>query len=89
MQALNAKLIQSERKFLAPEGLQRREWYKHLLYAPGYYTGYSVKTMPGVREAIEQKQYKDVDGEILRVTKVIQDETALIDAAISDLEKMQ
>jgi N-acetylated-alpha-linked acidic dipeptidase len=51
---VNQRLIQSERQFLDPNGLPKREWFKHLLYAPGYYTGYAVKTMPGVREGIEQ-----------------------------------
>ncbi len=87
--AVNEQLMQAERKFISPEGLPKREWYKHLLYAPGFYTGYAVKTMPGVREAIEQKNYGDVDAQILRVTKVIQDETTLVDAAAAALEKMQ
>ncbi|MBK7832550.1 MAG: hypothetical protein IPJ56_09480 [Gemmatimonadetes bacterium] len=42
---------------LIPDGLPKRPWYQHALYAPGYYTGYGVKTMPGVREAIEQKEW--------------------------------
>jgi N-acetylated-alpha-linked acidic dipeptidase len=53
------------------------------------YTGYAVKTMPGVREAIEQKQYQDVDEQILRVAKVLQDETALLESAAQKLEGMQ
>src|SRR5262249_52597566 len=51
---LNRKLIESERRLTSAQGLPRRPWYKHVLYAPGVYTGYGVKTMPGVREAIEQ-----------------------------------
>ena len=50
---MNARLIQSERQLIDPDGLPRRPWYRHLLYAPGFYTGYGVKTMPGVRESIE------------------------------------
>src|SRR5205823_7091113 len=46
--AVNARLIQSERQLTDPAGLPRRPWYRHLLYAPGFYTGYAVKTMPGV-----------------------------------------
>jgi|SRR4051812_12918997 N-acetylated-alpha-linked acidic dipeptidase len=89
LKALNEQLMQAERKFISPEGLPKREWYKHLLYAPGFYTGYAVKTMPGVREAIEQKQYQDVDEQILRVAKVLQDETALLESAAQKLEGMQ
>ena len=54
----NAALIRSER-VLSPEGLLRRPWFKHLLYAPGTYSGYGAKTMPGAREAIELKRYSD------------------------------
>ena len=61
---MNARLIQSERQFIDEGGLPRRAWYRHLLYAPGYYTGYGVKTMPGVREAIEDKRYSDVEREV-------------------------
>jgi N-acetylated-alpha-linked acidic dipeptidase len=85
-QSLNAKLIQSERKLANPDGLPRRSWYKHLIYAPGFYTGYGVKTLPGVREAIEQKKWKEADEEIVRVAAVLQDEAALIDSAAADLE---
>jgi N-acetylated-alpha-linked acidic dipeptidase len=53
---LNRTLYSSERAFRYEAGLPRREWFKHLIYAPGFYTGYSVKTVPGVREGIEQKQ---------------------------------
>jgi N-acetylated-alpha-linked acidic dipeptidase len=40
------------------------EWYKHHIYAPGFYTGYGVKTIPGVREAIEQRDYDKVGPQI-------------------------
>lgn len=84
--ALNAKLIESERTLTNSEGLPRRPWYKHLLYAPGVYSGYGVKTVPGVREGIEQKRYAEADQEIVRVGKALQDEAALIDAAAQMLE---
>ncbi len=48
-----------EQKLTSAEGLPGREWYRHLLYAPGFYTGYGVKTMPGVREAIEQRRWDE------------------------------
>ena len=56
--AIDVKIAQSEQQLLDAAGLVHREWFKHLLYAPGFYTGYGVKTMPGVREAIEQGQYQ-------------------------------
>ncbi|HEY7057658.1 MAG TPA: transferrin receptor-like dimerization domain-containing protein, partial [Vicinamibacterales bacterium] len=56
---LNRLLYTSERTFKYEPGLPRREWFKHLVYAPGFYTGYGVKTLPGIREAIEQKQWDE------------------------------
>ena len=82
----NALLIRSERVLLSPEGLPRRPWFKHLLYAPGVYAGYGAKTMPGVREAIELKRYSEADGEIARIAKVLRDEAALADEAAAELE---
>ncbi len=84
---VNARLIQSERALLDPVGLPRRSWYRHLLYAPGFYTGYAVKTMPGVREAIEQKEYMEAETEVVRVAKALDRETALLNSAASDLER--
>lgn len=51
---LNDLLVKAEQGFLSAEGLPGRPWFRHQLYAPGYYTGYGAKTLPGVREAIEQ-----------------------------------
>ena len=52
-------------------GLPRRPWYKHSLYAPGFYTGYGVKTIPGVREAIEQKDWSEASIQIEEVAAAI------------------
>ncbi|PYY07021.1 MAG: folate hydrolase [Acidobacteria bacterium] len=84
---LNAKLILSERKLTSPEGLPGRPWFRHLIYAPGFYTGYGVKTIPGVREAIEQKKWKEADEQMVRVGAVLEDEAALIQSAAAELEK--
>lgn len=83
---LNSKLIDSERTLASEAGLPRRPWYKHLLYASGVYSGYGVKTIPAVREGIEQKRYAEADQEIARVAKALQDEAALIDSAAQMLE---
>ena len=61
---INQKLFQAEQQLLSPEGLPRRNWYRHTLYAPGFYTGYGVKTMPGIREAIEQRNWKEAQEQI-------------------------
>lgn len=86
LHTLNEQLIESERKLTNDEGLPRRPWYKHLIYAPGIYSGYGVKTVPGVREAIEQKHYDEADQEIVRVAKALEDEAALIESAAEKLE---
>jgi N-acetylated-alpha-linked acidic dipeptidase len=85
--ALNLKLIQSERRLTDSTGLPGRPWFKHMIYAPGAYTGYGVKTLPGVRESIEQKNWPEAESEIARVAKTIEIEAALIDSAATELEK--
>jgi N-acetylated-alpha-linked acidic dipeptidase len=87
LQALNAKLLLAERKLTSADGLPRRPWYKHLIYAPGFYTGYGAKTLPGVREGIEEKRYQEAEKEITRVAQALQDYAAAIDSAAGDLEK--
>jgi N-acetylated-alpha-linked acidic dipeptidase len=84
--AVNRELIESERRLTSADGLPRRAWYKHLLYAPGVYTGYGVKTVPGVREGIEQKRYAEADQEIVRVSKALENEAALIESAAHELD---
>ena len=86
LDALNRTLALSERRLTDPLGLPRRPWYKHLLYAPGVYTGYGVKTLPGVREAIELKRWPEADAEIVRIATVLDAERALVDSAASQLE---
>jgi N-acetylated-alpha-linked acidic dipeptidase len=88
LQALNAQLLLMERRLTSPEGLPRRPWYKHLIYAPGFYTGYGAKTLPGIREGIEEKRYQEAEGEIARVTKALQDYAAGVESAAAELEKM-
>lgn len=64
LKAINEALYRAEQSLLNPDGLPRRPWYKHTLYAPGFYTGYGVKTMPGIREAIEQRDWKEAQDQI-------------------------
>jgi N-acetylated-alpha-linked acidic dipeptidase len=82
---VNKLLIESERKLTNAEGLPNRPWFKHQLYAPGFYTGYAVKTVPAVREAIEQKRWNQADEAIIVVGKILQDEAALISSAAAKL----
>jgi N-acetylated-alpha-linked acidic dipeptidase len=82
---VNRLLIESERKLVTKDGLPNRPWYRHQLYAPGFYTGYAAKTVPAVREAIEQKQWKQADEGIVVVGRCLQDEAALISDAAAKL----
>ena len=68
---LNAKIFTAEQQLLTGAGLPRRPWFKHSLYAPGFYTGYGVKTIPGVREAIEQKNWAEAAEQMGAVAKAI------------------
>ena len=61
---LDAIFIQADRAQLSTGGLPRRPWYKHEIYAPGFYTGYDVKTIPGVREAIEERRWDEANARI-------------------------
>ncbi|MDT8427946.1 MAG: transferrin receptor-like dimerization domain-containing protein [Pseudomonadales bacterium] len=70
-EAENKLLYTSERELTRNEGLPGRPWFTHHIYAPGFYTGYGVKTIPGVREAIEERQYDLVEEEISVVADVI------------------
>jgi N-acetylated-alpha-linked acidic dipeptidase len=72
----NHALFQAEKQLLNPDGLPGRPWYKHSVYAPGLYTGYGVKTLPGVREAIEQYNENEARQQI-----------ALLAAAVSRLSE--
>ena len=85
LRALNERLVQAERALTSPQGLRNRSWYTHLLYAPGFYTGYGVKTMPGAREAIEQGEWSDANGEIKRIAAALEAEAALVNQAADAL----
>jgi N-acetylated-alpha-linked acidic dipeptidase len=89
LSSLNAKLILSERKLTSEEGLPIRSWYKHQIYAPGFYTGYAVKTLPGAREAIEQKKWKAADEQLARLGSILQQEAELIESLAAEIEKGQ
>ena len=84
---MSAVLAQLERTLLQEDGLPGRPWYRHYLYAPGLYTGYSVKTLPAVREAIEQGSWNDVDTQVTRTAAVIEKAASLIDSAATSLQK--
>jgi N-acetylated-alpha-linked acidic dipeptidase len=88
IRSLNKSVIQSERQLTHESGLPRRSWYRHLLYAPGFYTGYAVKTVPGVREAMEQKDFAEAEREIVRVAEALNRETELINGMTKTLDQL-
>ncbi len=71
LERINSKIYTAEQALLMSTGLPRRPWYKHSLYAPGFYTGYGVKTVPGVREAIEQKNWSETTAQISEVAAAV------------------
>ncbi|MBV9781128.1 MAG: M28 family peptidase [Acidobacteriaceae bacterium] len=77
LSALNTALMRTERVLTRPEGLPNREWYKHQIYAPGFYTGYGVKTLPGIREAVDAKNWP-----------LAQQETEVVEQCLNDLNQV-
>lgn len=83
---LNRLLYRAEQELLADGGLPRRPWYKHTIYAPGYYTGYGVKTLPGIREAIEERHWKEAQEQIVLAAEALQSYTKVVEQAVERLE---
>ncbi len=84
--ALNALAKDLERAMGRPEGLPGREWYTHLVYAPGFYTGYGVKTLPAVRETIEARRWSEADAGIALTAEVLNQVSDHLDRATKVLE---
>ncbi len=78
---LEETLRQAEQKLLRQEGLPRRPWFRHVLHAPGFYTGYGVKTLPGIREAIEQRLWKEAEAQIVSTAETIERYAGWLEAA--------
>jgi N-acetylated-alpha-linked acidic dipeptidase len=79
--AVNRLLIDGERDLTLDPGLPGRPWYRHRIYAPGRYTGYAVKTLPGVREALEADRADEAAGQTKQVAQVLQTLAAHVEAA--------
>lgn len=80
---VNATLTDLEQALTDPHGLPGREWYQHMVYAPGLHTGYGVKTLPGIREAIEERRWDEADRYIGVVSRALNAYSARLDRAIS------
>jgi N-acetylated-alpha-linked acidic dipeptidase len=79
--SLDRALMHLEQSLMLTQGLPRRPWYRHSVYAPGYYTGYGVKTLPGVREAIEQHQWKEANQQIVIVANALENYASAVRSA--------
>ena len=86
LERLNKLLYTAEQKLTVDSGLPRRPWFQHTIYAPGYYTGYGVKTLPGVREAIEQRNWKEAQEQIEILAKNLVRYSKQIDEAAAILK---
>jgi len=72
LEKANQLLYETERSLVLPKGLPNRDWYRHQIYAPGMYTGYGVKTLPGIREAAEASRWDEANREVQDAAVVIQ-----------------
>ncbi|MBL8228693.1 MAG: M28 family metallopeptidase [Bryobacterales bacterium] len=73
---VNQSIYRLERTLLAPDGLPGRPWYRHQLHAPGLYTGYGVKTLPGIREAVEAERWEEANAQSKELAKALRALTA-------------
>lgn len=83
----NTLLRKSESHLTDSAGLPRRPWFKHFIYAPGFYTGYGVKTLPGVREAIEQNDWEETAEQIDKLSGVINRYNQFLEETIKAISK--
>ena len=88
LQALNQLLLTSERKLGNSDGLPRRDWFKHQIYAPGFYTGYGVKTMPQIREGLEEGRFTEAQGGVRTVSAAVNALAAQVEQAAQALQRL-
>jgi N-acetylated-alpha-linked acidic dipeptidase len=80
---VNATLTVLEQSLMDPHGLPGREWYQHMIYAPGLHTGYGVKTLPGIREAIEERRWNEANQYMGVVSRALNAYSERMDRAIA------
>ena len=84
---LNDLLQGMEQTLTYSKGLPGREWYRHMIYAPGMHTGYGVKTLPGVREAIEQRRWPEAEQYMTIIAGVLSAYSERLDEAAAVLKQ--
>ena len=87
LRQINIQLMKSEQALTNDKGLPGRPWYKHQIYAPGFYTGYGVKTLPGVREAIEQEDWTEAQRQIGQLASTFDNFNAHLKSLIAQAKK--
>ena len=85
-QDLNQVLMSTERLMTREEGLPRRSWFRHQIYAPGFYTGYGVKTLPGIREALEQRLWDEAAEQMIHAAAALDRVSEALERATAMLE---
>ena len=85
---LNETLYRSERALASPNGLPGRDWYRHQLYAPGMYTGYGAKTLPGIREAVEASRWDEANQQAKQVAGVLKALNTRVEEASRQLKAL-
>jgi len=85
----NESLRKTERALLTTDGLPRRDWYRNQIYAPGMLTGYSAKTLPGVREAVESQQWDEANQQTHRLAETLRTAAAQVEESTRLLKQIQ
>jgi N-acetylated-alpha-linked acidic dipeptidase len=85
---VNRLLYTSERLLGHEGGLPHREWFRHQIYAPGFFTGYGVKTLPGIREGVEEKAWADAARYVSIVSQAVDELASQVEEARRELEKL-
>jgi N-acetylated-alpha-linked acidic dipeptidase len=83
--AVDTTLYGTGRALTDTAGLPERPWFRNLIYAPGLYTGYGVKTMPGIREAVERHRLPVAQAQAARVAAAVDRLASAVDRAAQEL----
>jgi N-acetylated-alpha-linked acidic dipeptidase len=81
LQRINDALLAAERALTDARGLSGRSWYKHQIYAPGYYTGYAAQPLPDLRQAVDNSKAEDAREAAVRITEAIRRATDVLKRA--------
>ena len=86
---VDESMRKTERALLTADGLPRRDWYRNQIYAPGILTGYSAKTLPGVREAVEAQQWDEANQQVRKLAETLHSAAAQVEEAVRLLKQTQ